>query len=80
MREIAVCDRPVWRAVDRVDHDAPAGGSWLSVVVITFCTCSRVIVLGRPGRGPSASPASRSRTNRDGRLRVLIYRPRSSRG
>ena len=36
--------------------------------MITFSTCSSVIVRGRPGRGSSLSPSSRSSRNRDRHL------------
>jgi len=65
IREIAVCDMPVARAIDRVDQ-------WLSlfdgassrVLTITASTCSSVIFRAAPGLGSSARPSRRSVTNR----------------
>jgi MoxR-like ATPase len=40
--------------------------------VITASTCSSETVRGRPGRGSSNNPSSRSVTNRDRHLRALL--------
>jgi hypothetical protein len=65
IRDTADCVMPADRAIDRVDQCvSPPGGACSSVVVMTCSTCSSLIVRGRPGRGSSVSPSSRSRTNR----------------
>jgi hypothetical protein len=66
IRETADWDMPADLAIDRVDQCvSPPGGACSSVAVITASTCSSLIVRGRPGRGSSVSPSSRSRANRD---------------
>jgi len=66
IRDTADCDRPADRAIDRVDQCvSPPGGACSSVAMITWSTCSSLMTRGRPGRGSSDSPSSRSRTNRD---------------
>jgi len=56
---------PVAAAIDRVDQCvSPAGGASSSVLAITRWTCSSPTVRGRPGRGSSDKPASRSDRNR----------------
>jgi hypothetical protein len=56
---------PVARAIDRVDQWVSLlGGGSSSVLVITCSTWASAMVRGRPGRGSSARPSSRSRTNR----------------
>src|SRR3979411_1509609 len=64
IREIAVWDMPVSRAMDRVDQCvSPLAGFSSRVLTITASTCSSVMVRAAPGRGSSDKPSSRSRTN-----------------
>jgi len=65
IREMAVWLIPTCRAIDRVDQWVSwSGGGRSRVATITCSTWSSAIVRGRPGRGSSARPSSRSRTNR----------------
>jgi hypothetical protein len=63
--EMAVWLSPVTLAIDRVDQWVSwLGGGSSRVLVSTCSTWVSVIVRGRPGRGSSARPSSRWRTNR----------------
>jgi hypothetical protein len=65
IREIAVWLIPVARAIDRVDQWLSwLGGGSSNVLVSTCSTRSSAMVRGRPGRGSSDRPSSRSATNR----------------
>jgi hypothetical protein len=64
IRETAVCDNPTSAASDRVDQCVASFGVVSRVVVITRSTSASAIVRGRPGRGSSSRPSSRSTANR----------------
>ena len=72
IRDTADCDSPNSAASDRVDQCVASFGVVSRVRVITASTCSSETVRGRPGRGSSSSPSSRSVTNRDRHLRALL--------
>ena len=77
--ETAVCDRPTSAARDRVDQCVASFGVVSKVVVITRSTASSAIVRGRPGRGSSSRPSSRSTANRLRHLVTMLREiPRSS--
>jgi len=64
MRQTAVCDKPILRAIRRCGSSAshlPAAVS--SVLAMTASTCVSLIVRGAPGRGASSSPSSRCSMN-----------------
>jgi hypothetical protein len=72
IREIAVWLIPTCRAIDRVDQWVSwLGGGRSRVATITRSTWSSAMVRGRPGRGSSARPSSRSRTNRPRHLATV---------
>ena len=65
IRDTADCDMPAAAAIDRVDQCvSPVDGASSSVLVTTRSTCSSLSNRGRPGRGSSQSPSSRSTKNR----------------
>ena len=64
IRDTAVCDKPTSAAIERVDQCVASFGAVSRVVVITRSTSASAIVRGRPGRGSSSSPSSRSVANR----------------
>ena len=63
---------PSSAASDRVDQCVAFLGVLSRVRVITSSTCSSATVRGRPGRGSSSNPSSRSRTNLLRHLRALL--------
>ena len=63
---------PSCAAIDRVDQCVASFGVVSSVATITASTCSSVTVRGRPGRGSSSSPSSRSSTNRLRHRRTVL--------
>ena len=72
IRETADCDNPSSAANERVDQCVASAGVVSNVRVITASTCSSDTVRGRPGRGSSVNPSSRSATNRDRHFRALL--------
>jgi hypothetical protein len=65
IRDTAVWLIPVALAMDRVDQWLSwLGGGSSRVLVSTCSTWASAIARGRPGRGSSARPSSRRRTNR----------------
>jgi len=62
MRETAVCDNPLSRAIVRVLQCAAPSGTLSSVLAITASTRASSIVLGAPERGASSSPSIRCST------------------
>src|SRR5213078_4476461 len=72
IREIAVWDMPVLRAMDRVDQCvSPPAGVSSRVLTITVSTWSSVIVRAAPGLGSSTRPSRRSVTNRARHLHTV---------
>jgi hypothetical protein len=72
IRDTAVWLIPVTRAIDRVDQWVSwSGGGCSRALTTTSSTCSSAIVRGRPGRGSSDRPSSRSRTNRPRHLATV---------
>ncbi len=65
IRETADCDMPVAAAIDRVDQCVSRPGVDSNVLVTTSSTRSSEMTRGRPGRGSSDSPSSRSARNRE---------------
>jgi len=57
-------DNPERSAIFALDQCVAFSGVDSSVATTTSSTCSVVIVAGRPGRGSSQSPSSRSSQNR----------------
>jgi hypothetical protein len=74
IRCTADCVSPTSAAIDRVDQCVASLGVLSNVLTITSSTFSSLTVRGRPGRGSSNSPSSRSRLNRD---RHRVATPRS---
>ena len=64
MRRTVVCERPLSRAIGRVDQWMASGGVVWSVRPMTYATRSSPTVRGRPDRGPSDSPSRRSSEKR----------------
>jgi hypothetical protein len=65
IRDTADCDIPVAAAIERVDQWVSCPRVSSRLLTITASTASSVITRGRPGRGSSDSPPSRSVRNRD---------------
>ena len=63
---------PSSAASDRVDQCVASFGVVSNVRTITASTCSSATVRGRPGRGSSSKPSSRSAKNRDRHLRAVV--------
>jgi hypothetical protein len=72
IRDTAVWLIPSSAANDRVDQCVALIGVLSRVRVITASTWSSDTVRGRPGRGSSTRPSSRSATNRDRHFRALL--------
>ena len=64
IRCTADCVSPTSAAIERVDQCVASLGALSRVLVITSSTCASVTVRGRPGRGSSTRPSSRSASNR----------------
>jgi hypothetical protein len=71
IRDTAVWVRPTSRAIERVDHCVASVGVVSSVRTITSSTLASLIVRGRPGRGSSVKPSSRSSPKRLRHLRTV---------
>jgi hypothetical protein len=71
IRDTADCDMPNSAASDRVDQCVASFGVVANVRVITASTCSSATVRGRPGRGSSSNPSSRSANNRERHFRAV---------
>jgi hypothetical protein len=65
IRPIVDFDRPLRLAIDARVQCVALGGVDSKVATSTSSTCSVLIVAGRPGRGSSTNPSSRSSQNRD---------------
>ena len=65
MRDTAVCESPTSAAIERVDQWVASFGVLSRVATMTSSTCSSLIVRGRPGRGSSSRPSSRSAAKRE---------------
>ena len=72
IRDTADCDIPSSEANDRVDQCVASFGIVSNVREITASTRSSSTVRGRPGRGSSNRPSSRSATNRARHLPTVI--------
>ena len=72
IRDTADCDIPSSAESDRVDQCVASVGVVSNVRVITASTCSSATVRGRPGRGSSSKPSSRSTRKRERHLRALL--------
>ncbi|OMI35608.1 hypothetical protein SPAR_30601 [Streptomyces sparsogenes DSM 40356] len=64
IRETVDCDKPISRAIARVDQCVESFGVDSSVRFTIAATCSSVTVRGPPDRGMSPKPAIRCPTNR----------------
>jgi hypothetical protein len=72
IRDALLWDIPVAAAIDRVDQCVSAvDGASSSVLAITCSTCSSLVSRGRPGRGSSVNPSSRSVKNRRRHLETM---------